>query len=211
MKRRLFNLLAAVSLLLCVGTLALGVRSRGRYDSITFAQADGQVWQLSIAWRRISIEHTAAWLHCAVLSHYWVKTRELKVEPPHGSSLARGPSSGLSRFQWPWLGVGGESSLMLVALDVASGDGNRRLIRSPSPVPMWWLHIACWPMAVLLGLPGLCITAFRLRRALRRRSRIRQGLCLTCGYDLRASQDRCPECGTAIDPERAPFSQADPE
>ena len=48
-------------------------------------------------------------------------------------------------------------------------------------------------VTLLLAIPAL-VTIYRWRRRVIRRQ---DGLCLTCGYDLRSSPDRCPECGTA--------------
>ncbi len=55
-----------------------------------------------------------------------------------------------------------------------------------------------WSMATLAAaLPMWRVLEFGSGRR-RRRRRTELGLCLICGYDLRASKDRCPECGAAI-------------
>ena len=42
---------------------------------------------------------------------------------------------------------------------------------------------------------GAVLPALELRRLLRARRRGRRGHCVRCGYDLRESPERCPECG----------------
>ena len=56
------------------------------------------------------------------------------------------------------------------------------------------IMVPLWIPALLLSIaPSLHV----YRWAVRRRRRL-QGRCLTCGYDLRASENACPECGTPI-------------
>jgi hypothetical protein len=54
--------------------------------------------------------------------------------------------------------------------------------------PVWAVAIPFWPIAVI-------VAAVLSRWILRRRAVYPTGLCPTCGYDLRATPGRCPECG----------------
>jgi hypothetical protein len=64
------------------------------------------------------------------------------------------------------------------------------------------LRIPCW----LPGLLTMIMPTVALLRWRRARYRMSKGLCRRCGYDLRASTDKCPECGTSI-PQRPPATQ----
>jgi hypothetical protein len=65
------------------------------------------------------------------------------------------------------------------------------------------IFAADWMLALVFSLPpGMWIILAKQRRVRQRRAS--NGLCVKCGYDLRASPDRCPECGMMVPPRPSP-------
>jgi hypothetical protein len=65
----------------------------------------------------------------------------------------------------------------------------------------WRVLLPLW-FPTLIAMTPCAIATFRWRR---RRRRFKLGLCTRCGYDLRAAEGRCPECGTPL-PKETPIA-----
>jgi hypothetical protein len=82
---------------------------------------------------------------------------------------------------------------------LASSDG-QRLPGTYGTQTRFWVAPG-WLLIVSLGVAGVCWKHWVTRR--RRLEREGNQLCRNCGYDLRASPDRCPECGVDTARKRA--------
>jgi hypothetical protein len=165
--RRLWNTLTALSLLLCLSTLALWMRSY-RHEDRWFgrrSQVEGGTFtEIADRW----LESVRGELHLIRDITTFDRTRPAPPETVRGFAA---------------LGF----AVLTRNGGATSPRGNQSINHESTliSVPHWFLAAAFLGVA----LPGL-------RRARRDRIQIRAGLCPTCGYDLRASPERCPECGT---------------
>jgi len=75
--------------------------------------------------------------------------------------------------------------------------GRRLEDRSLEGISVFWtVHVRWWQVPYwFLALISALMLLPLIRHRLQRRRRRRGGLCLSCGYDMRASSGVCPECG----------------
>ena len=179
--RGLFSFWCAISLLLFVATCVLWVRSHGHIDAARFAS------QIDAANAQSRIEfYSDAGVIC--VAHV---LRERTIGPPedrmgsgitsYGEPTQSRPFTGFERGDPQPLGFGLARS---VTVDPSSGPWEQRWTHTAASAPHWFVAL------ILLLSPARWaysrLVTWRRRRA---------GQCAACGYDLRASTDRCPECG----------------
>lgn len=191
MSRKLLRALTALSPLLCALTVVAWVASvvlsfvddRPRWVEPYVAWRSGSTRVFAIQANRSGWSFEAHYLPWAPAT--WPPTQsfyepdpELVVDVPD----ANGMRISMSRFDDASF-LGFERGHWSAAVGMGSNYGV--VMGEYVLIPVWFL--------LLLFAPLPARSVVQMVRVRRRR---RAGLCRACGYDLRATPDQCPECGT---------------
>jgi hypothetical protein len=256
MKRRLFNLLTALSLLLCVGVVVFWVRGRSTIDVVAhrgqrlvqFVSGGGRVY---VQWARFATRAGEGGPENVgpvrgvpppppPLTRYeetpgsyfeWAAQRDAVPWVPRSGPWDEEPSRGWHWTRTPgkvrgrprivdnvrdWLVDGWTESVPRAGTWDGGAAGARRLAREVRRLESvhfdpetgaarpwveeqwltgWTAWAPLWPIAAATAaLPAARLATWLVRRH-RSRRLSRQCRCPACGYDLRATPGRCPECG----------------
>jgi hypothetical protein len=189
LRRWILHVCVVISLLLCVTSIVLWVRGHRVFERFQFSgTARGGKW------RCYSIDsvlgeiylHVQHWQFQDDASAAWYAKRYPTPQGFYRGKRDLATIDTIWRFHDTWW-----NRRRFVFYSSPMSRQHPGLGQSFTASP-YSFGIPCWfAMTTTAIAPSAAIF-----RALRRKKKIREGQCPVCGYDLRATPDRCPECGT---------------
>lgn len=172
--RYAFHAITLLLLVLCLATAILGVRDRHTVEAVAYRWRHSQIYAGVCAGRALLGHNQDMENADQDLGFDWWSESRPQQFP------ADGWDDEVADYQaYAWRGF--------------SYEGN-----SSGPHPYWGVTVPAWFAVLALSLlPALWVRSHGHRRTDVRRKA--NGCCRTCGYDLRATPNRCPECGMATE------------
>jgi len=162
-----FNLASAISLLACIALTVFWLRSYSHCDVLIGQHSPRDRYEMTSEFGLLVFEHESPQQGQGQIQSGW---QYFEKSLPRRALRAKG----------------------LFGFELYQGQV-RHYVLLPSS-RFWGVTLPLWLFAALFGiLPA--VQWVRIHRALVARTRVSAGLCAACGYDLRASSGRCPECG----------------
>jgi hypothetical protein len=207
----ILNAFTILSLLLCVATVGLWVRSYYHKDVLVRAIQDGYLLHFVgsndhrsgewyVAWARQWPGPPVFWhggafdFNMPAINYHLSRASEISHRWPLGFESGSYDERVLFRTRGP----------VATRAEVEEAIAQRffgLLGGRTADMPGKWLRGPYWALVVATALLPVTRGTRRAWRMLggtmrAHRRLTRHGLCPACGYDLRATPDRCPECGT---------------
>jgi hypothetical protein len=194
--RYILNGLTVLSLLLSVATVALFVRSYHQTDRMLWWQsrpAQGTHYNDDL-YRLVAERGRLGFVHDGGTCLWWYPYDFIRwrVSSSPAPPPAQRPAEAPEPLDWPFRG---QTSIYAANVAAKAGfeHGTYQLVE---PYNSLIVTEDVWGAPLLAVVCVFAILpAVRWRRMLPRHRR-RPGVCVRCGYDLRATPARCPECGT---------------
>lgn len=186
-RRRIFNWMTLLSLLLGIASAGCWIRSYWASDGVTWWNGGSTAWA-------VRGERGITAIYRLTERPDEPREEETSIKPGLAWE-SNAPTDG----EWRFMGHGPGSSvwknqppLRPTVYNLVMGVGLHLDFSVYLRIPIAAL-VSC---SVVLPVCW-CVTQYRFQR------KMLDNICLTCGYDLRASVERCPECGEPVPPATA--------
>jgi len=175
--RRLFNLIAALSALLCIVTAALWFRSYGTFDRVKYLKSTDTSHAFHL------LDSGAGYVEYEFM---WMPWSGFRIEDSDPNRVI-------------WRQSHEEPSPTHKRTSQFRYEYNNAERMRANPAYQYFFLVSVPYPALMICAVILPTIAIRVRH--RANQQFLNGCCARCGYDLRATPDRCPECGTVVSPD----------